>query len=209
MFEPRIIKESDAALYRMPSLEEERPARDGDEILKKAGEIQRLAYEEGFGAGEKAGFTSGEQKAAVLIESLEKIIREVSAFKESLIVEAEVQLVDLAVAIARKIIIEEIRTRPEIILTMVKEALKSLQRTGSITIKINPALYDLFMKKRPEIIDIHQDIIFDVNSNIPVSGPLIISETEEVVTDIESLLTNIIDEMKGDAPVQIDGDVEN
>jgi flagellar assembly protein FliH len=172
----------------MPSLEEENISQSRDDILQKNGDIQRQEYEEGFASGEKAGFTEGEQKASVLIDRLEKIIEEMTMFKENLVKDAEKQVVDLAVAIARK----------EIIITMVKEALKKLQKVGTITIKINPALYDLFMKKKPELIDIHQDIIFDVNSNIPLTGPLVISQTEEVVTDIDSLMSNIIEEMRID-----------
>ncbi|GBD96499.1 MAG TPA: hypothetical protein ENG83_01725 [Nitrospirae bacterium] len=204
MFDNRIMKQSDAALYRMPSLEEEMPRNQG--ILQERENIQRQAYEEGFASGEKAGFAAGEQKASVLVERLEKIINEITAFKENLIVEAEGQVVDLASAIAGKIIIEEINTKPGIIITMVKESLKKLQRLGAITIKINPALYDLFMKKKSELIDIHEDIIFDVNSNVPVTGPLVISETEEVVTDIDSLLNNIIEEMKTEHRIQNTGD---
>jgi flagellar assembly protein FliH len=192
LFDKIIIKQSDAVLYSMPSLEEEHISQSRDDILQKNGDIQRQEYEEGFASGEKAGFTEGEQKASVLIDRLEKIIEEMTMFKENLVKDAEKQVVDLAVAIAR------INTRPEIIITMVKEALKKLQKVGTITIKINPALYDLFMKKKPELIDIHQDIIFDVNSNIPLTGPLVISQTEEVVTDIDSLMSNIIEEMRID-----------
>ena len=109
----------------------------------------------------------------------------------------ETQVVDLSVAIARRIIIEEINMKPEIIVTMVKEALKRLQRVGNIRIKINPTLHDLFMKMKPELLEIHEDITFDVDSHVPVTGPLVISEIEEVVTDIDSLIDNIMDEMKG------------
>lgn len=196
MFNGKIIKQSDAALYCMPSLEDDRA---GGTRLENAGDIQRRAYEEGFAAGEKAGFTEGKQQAGLLIERLESILRDTAVFKENLIDDLKDQLVDLAVAIARKIIITEISTDPEIIVTMVKEALKRLQRIGRITIKINPALQELFTEKKSEIMDIHQDIIFDVVTNLPVTAPLVISETEEVVTDIESLLNNIVEEMKGGA----------
>ncbi|RPI33494.1 MAG: hypothetical protein EHM54_10695, partial [Nitrospiraceae bacterium] len=165
--------------------------RRREDIIKELEETQRRAYEEGFESGEKAGFPDGEQKAAVLAERLERIIEEVAVFKENLVKELEAQVVDFAVAMARKVIIDEISTNPEVIVTVVKEALKRLQRVGTITIKINPALYDLFMKKKPELIDIHKDIIFDVNPNVALTGPLVISQTEEVVTDIEALIANI------------------
>jgi len=179
----------------MPVLEVERP---GGGLRAGPEEIQRQAYEEGFASGERAGYAEGEHKALLLTERLEKIIEEITEFKESMIKTLESQVVQLSTAIARKIIIEEVNTRPEIIVTMVKEALKKLQRRGTITVRINPALHELFTKNNQGLLDMHSDLVFDVNSNIPVTGPLVISDIEEVVTDIDSLLSNIMEEMKDD-----------
>ena len=188
----RIMKGSEAVLYSMPSLEDEHVAM----TVEKVGEIQRNAYEEGFASGENAGFAAGEQKALVLTDRLEKIIEELTAFKERLIRETEAQVVDLSVAIAAKILVGEINTKPELIISMVREGLNRLQRVGPITIRINPALYDLFIAKKPELTEIHEDITFDVNPNVPVAGPLVISQTQEMVTDIEAMIVNILKEIK-------------
>ena len=191
MYKDRILDDCDASPYFMPSLEDDSLPRRKEDIKKELEDLQRRAYEEGFASGEKAGFADGEQKAAVLVERLGKIIEEVAVFKENLVKELENQVVDFAVAMARKIIIDEISAKPEVIVTVVKEALKKLQMMGTITIKINPALYDMFMKKKPELMEIHEDIIFDVNANVALTGPLVISQTEEVVTDIQALIANI------------------
>jgi flagellar biosynthesis/type III secretory pathway protein FliH len=159
-------------------------------------DIQRRAYEEGFASGERAGLEAGEQKAAVQIERLDLILEEIATFKENMVEEMEEQVVELAIAMARKIIIEEITTRPEVIVSVVREALKRLQRMGNIMIKINPTLHDLFMKKKSELIDIHKDITFDVNTNVSLTGPLVIGHTEEVVTDINALIENIMEEVR-------------
>ena len=209
MFDSRIIKSSDAVPYSMPSLEDGRIANDSNAILKNAEDIQRRAYEEGFASGEKAGFSEGEQKCSVLIERIERIISELTSFKSDFVADVEKQVVDLSVAIASRIIIEEINMRPEIIVTMVKESLKRLERVGNIRIKINPTLYDLFMKMKPELLEVHEDITFDVDSNIPVAGPLVISEIEEVVTDIDSLIENIVNEMMGKEGAKSEDGAEN
>jgi len=191
----RILKQCDAVLFNMPDLDEERCESN---LVNKAEEIQRQAYEEGFASGERSGFEAGELKAMVLVGRLEKIIEEITEVKENLLKSLEPQVVRLAIAIARKIIVEEVNTRPEVIVTMVSEALKKLQRTGTITIKLNPALHELFTGNRQQLTDIHHDIVFDVNSNVPVTGPLVISDMEEVVTDIESLLSNVVEDMKAE-----------
>ncbi|MBI5665164.1 MAG: hypothetical protein HZC49_08800 [Nitrospirae bacterium] len=215
MYKAGVANDCDVSPYCMPSLEDSRLPKKED-IIKDLEDMQRRAYEEGFASGERAGFADGEQKAAVLVERLERIIDEVAVFKEGLVKEVEKQVVDFALAMARKIIIDEISAKPEIIVSVVREALKRLQRMGTITIKINPALHDLFMKKRPELIDIHEDIIFDVNSNVSLTGPLVISQTEEVVTDIDALIANITDDVNivkarktGDSALSTDYRQEN
>ncbi len=195
MLNNRIIKGEDAALFSMPSLEDERICVDEQTLREQAEEIQRQAYEEGFISGEKAGFAQGEQKAEILISSLHQIIEEISGFKNGLVDNLESQAVDLSTTIARKIITEEVKTRPEVIVSMVKEALRRLQRSGTISVKINPVLHDMFVEKKPELMEVHSDITFDVNAHIAVAGPLVVSEIEEVVTDIDSLLDQVIEEL--------------
>lgn len=192
----KVVSHGDVALYHMPSLEEDRKIKSKHEIMQDIEDIQRKAYEEGFTTGEKAGLEAGEQKAAVLIDRLDRLLEEIAVFREDMVEKMEEQVVELAIAMARKIITEEITTRPEVIVSVVREALKRLQRMGTIMIKINPALHDLFMKKKSELIDIHKDITFDVNANVSLTGPLVISHAEEVVTDINALIENIMEDVR-------------
>ena len=193
MSNSRILQDCDAVIFNMPSLDNEMDERT---LLRKAEDIQRLAYEEGLLSGEKAGFAHGEQKALVQLERLERIVEEFEKFSDRFVDNLESQVVGLSTAIAKKIIINEVSTTPEIIITMVREALLKLQRMGTITIKINPSLHEMFKRKKPALLDIHPDIVFDINSNVPVTAPLVISEIEEVVIDIDSLLANVVEEMK-------------
>ncbi|NWF51685.1 MAG: hypothetical protein HXY47_01210 [Nitrospirae bacterium] len=152
--------------------------------------LEREAYEKGFMAGEKAGFSVGEQKAIVLIEKIGALLKEVVSLKEQILKELEPEILELALSIARKIITKELSTNPDEIVEITKEALKKLTRSGQIVIKINPSLYDIFMKNKQEILEIHQDILFDTDPT--VSHSIIISPKEEIVTDIDEQLKNLI-----------------
>lgn len=187
----RVMKNSGAVLYSMPSLDGRKGGRDAVSLE----ELQRKAYEEGFASGEKAGFAEGQQKAVMLAERLRGILEEMVAFNESIRERLESQVVELSLAIAKKIVMDEINTHPDTVLDMVRRSLKKLHRTGTITVRINPALEKLFKEHTSELVDIHRDIIFDVDANIPLAGPHISSQTEEIVTDIDSLLVNIFEEM--------------
>ncbi len=196
-----ITEAEDLALFCMPSLEDESTGTDEKTLREKAEEIERLAYEEGFATGQKAGYDEGKQEAAVLTGSLHELLESIARVKQELVENLESQAVDLSIIIARKIINEEVKTRPDVIVSMVKEALRRLQRSGTITVKINPVLHDLFMEKKAELLEVHGDITFDVSSSIAVAGPIVVSQIEEVVTDVESLLDNVINELRSGCSV--------
>jgi flagellar assembly protein FliH len=195
LYKSRVTKDRDVMPFDMPLLKMDRCPADALASSQNIENIEREAYEKGSEAGEKAGFAMGEQKAMVLIEKLENIIKELTTLGEKLIRELEPQLVELAVSIARKIILKELTINPDEIVEITKEALMRLERAGQITIKINPSLYDLFVKHKPEIQSIHPDIVFDVDPTAPLYGSVVMGPLEEVVTDVDEQLKNLIKEM--------------
>jgi flagellar assembly protein FliH len=160
-----------------------------------ADHIEREAYEKAFAAGEKAGFEMGEQKAQVLIEKVEILINDLTTLKKTIAKEVEPQCLELAVSIARKIVIKELTVKPEEIVRMVKEALLKLERTGQITIKVNPALYDFFTRHKPDIINIHPDIVIDADPSVSRYGTVVMGPVEDVVTDVDEQLKNLIKDL--------------
>ncbi|MGB9715112.1 MAG: FliH/SctL family protein [Thermodesulfovibrionales bacterium] len=195
MYKNQEMNNKDIVQFKMPLLgksprEESTLGTDELSMKQKLEVIEREAYEKGFEAGEKAGFSIGEQKVSILIEKLESMLKEIHSLKEQILKELEPEILELALSIARKILIKELKTNPEEIIEMTKEALKKLTRTGQIIIKINPSLYNLFMKHKPEIYEIHQDIVFDTDPS--VSHSTIIAPKEEIVTDIDEQLKNLI-----------------
>jgi flagellar biosynthesis/type III secretory pathway protein FliH len=171
----------------------EEPEQEVDE--KKIKEIESKAYEEGFTSGEKAGFVKGEERAKVLLDALESLIREMKTIKEQTIKKLEPQVLELAIAIAKRIVIDELTIQPDIIVKIVKESLKKLEKTGKITIKINDSYYDLFIKKKPELIEIYSNIVFEVEPSFPLTRVLVTGALEEIVVDIEEMVKNIAEEI--------------
>jgi len=173
----------------------EEPEQEVDE--KKIKEIESKAYEEGFTSGEKAGFVKGEERAQVLLDALESLIREMKTIKEQTIKKLEPQVLELAIAIAKRIVIDELTIQPDIIVKIVKESLKKLEKTGKITIKINDFYYDLFIKKKPELVEIYSNIVFEVEPSFPLTRVLVTGALEEIVVDIEEMVKNIAEQIKG------------
>ncbi|MFA5073261.1 MAG: FliH/SctL family protein [Nitrospirota bacterium] len=177
------------SLYTMPLLKNEFALGQSLDF------VEREAYEKGYASGEKAGMEMGEQKAAVTLERIENILKELTEWKDKLFQESEQQLVELAVAIARKIMLRELATKPEDIVAMTKEAIMKIERTGQITVKINPALYDLFTKLKPQLLSIHPDIVFDLDPSASLTGSVVMGSMEDVVTDLDEQIRNLIKDL--------------
>jgi len=176
-------------VFSMPKL------KSDSSIGHSADHVEREAYERGYAMGEKAGFEMGEQRAQVLLGKLESLIDELASLKQRIVKEAEPQCVELAVALARKIVVAELTAKPEQIVTMAKEGLLKLERTGQITIKVNPALFDFFSKHKPDLARIHPDIVFDADPAMTRFGTVVMGPVEDVVTDIDEQLKNLIKDM--------------
>lgn len=216
MFSKRIIKDDDLAPYCMPffecedldSVQEQKDSSDSStdsiaegnqpaiekNIQQHIEQIEKDAYERGFIAGEKAGFEIGEQKASVLLKKLEDILRELSFIKEKILKDLEPQIFDFAVSLAKRIIIEEVSLRPDIIVSIIKEALKKIEKTGTIKIRVSPSIHSIILKVKPELLSIHPDIIFDVDHSI--TAPIITGPEQEIITDIDEQIKNILEDIR-------------
>jgi flagellar assembly protein FliH len=174
------------ACFEMPTL------KDTYSIGRTADHIEREAYEKGYATGEKAGFEMGEEKAKVLIDKLEALLVEVATLRTRMVRQLEPQCVELSVSIARKILARELTAKPEEIVKMAKEGLLKLERTGLVTVKVNPLLFDFFMKHKPDLARIHPEIAFDADPSVSRFGTVVMGPVEDVVTDLDEQLRNLI-----------------
>lgn len=186
---------SNAALSNAVNLFEMPKLKNDFAVGQSVDHVERAAYERGYATGEKAGFEMGEQKAQVLLDKIEALLRELTNLKKTIVNKAELQCVELATSISRKILAKELTVKPDEIVKMAKEGLLKLERTGQITIKVNPALYDFFVKHKPELVRIHPDIVFDADPSISRFGTVVMGPVEDVVTDLDEQLKNLIKDM--------------
>ncbi|MBI5563047.1 MAG: hypothetical protein HY894_09405 [Deltaproteobacteria bacterium] len=115
------------------------------------GGVERAAYEEGFKAGEAAGFAIGAQKAAIASAAIAKVLGEVAGLRDSLYLAAEAEMTGLALAIARKVIQREIETSPEAVMGAVRAAVDAITAGREITMKVNPKDLETVRRHSPEI----------------------------------------------------------
>lgn len=168
---------------------------DSLRAVQRLEDIERDAYERGFNQGKRAGLEMAEKEAGLIISRLEDLIAQFIAFREEMERNIKPWILELSVSIARKIIMKEIETDSEIVLRLTEEAIKKIERQGQLKIKINPLLKDLLEKASPGLLRLHQDIVIDIDPSMPPYGSEIVSETQEIITDIDEQIKTLISDL--------------
>jgi flagellar assembly protein FliH len=134
----------------------ERDAQKSAEEIKSAAEteVQKLkdeanaalasekkaARDEGFDAGHDEGYEGGKAEVERLIGRTRKILEETQNRRFEMLDEAEQQIVDLALLIARRVVKVSLNgDRAEAVRNNIMEALAKVRSKGNVTIKVNLA----------------------------------------------------------------------
>lgn len=160
--------------------------------------FEKEAYQRGFEAGknqrQEQAVLEMEQETESLMKLLESTIQELRKEKESFYQENEFYIVKLAIEIAKRIIQTELSQNPEILLYVVREALKRISDKGRIVIQTHPDDLALlhnnhdFMKKHLIVFE-HVDFI--ATEKVRRGGCLIESESGIVDAQLDVQLEKI------------------
>lgn len=194
----KLVKDFQANPYAMPDLKDLSSSGQAKSRASKASPetIEREAFEKGFASGEKAGLEMGKQKAELIIDRLKNVLRDCNTLKEKMLSEFEPQVILLAIAMARKILKEQISDRPEIHREMIEAAIQKISKNSSISIRLNRPLYELLINEKEKLQTIFPDILFELDNQIPEGGAIVRSQSEEVQTDLDYQLSIIIEELR-------------
>jgi flagellar assembly protein FliH len=203
---PALGKNSDLerkkeAVSESRTVDVKKGSEEKKEIEKKTELIERQAYEEGFCRGEKDGFNKVETKLAPVLKNFKQALCELEKLKKELCRKAEEETVELALAIAKKIVGHEVATNKEIISHVVKEALKKAEDQEKIRIRVNPT--DMEMIRDPEFkhsemfTHIH-NITFEEDDSISAGGCVIETDFGNIDARIENQLNTVEETFKSE-----------
>jgi len=105
---------------------------------KQIEEERKASYEKGLQEGEEKGRKAGEEQIKDSLDTLKKVLDEISNKKSQILIDAEKTIVGLAFNIASEIVKKEINEDDEIIVNIVKDALKYAAEEGKLIIRLNP-----------------------------------------------------------------------
>lgn len=103
--------------------------------------IERDAFLKGYQQGERAGLEAAAVRGEEMLVRLSQSVADVQTLRTDLLRRTERQVVELAVAIARKVIHRELSIDPALMLTMARVALDRLADTTGATVRLHPHDY--------------------------------------------------------------------
>ena len=168
-------------------------------IGSKVEAIERDAYEKGFNAGEKAGFEFGRRKAEVLFSGVEGVLNELSTFKESLFSKCEREMVELTLAVARKVIQRETVIKEDGVLECLRGALKAVVAGGQIAVRVNPKDLEIVNANRTGLARFcgsAKGMSVESDETISKGGCAISTNFGEIDATIDTILLEVEEKLK-------------
>ncbi|MBP2653121.1 MAG: Flagellar assembly protein FliH/Type secretion system HrpE [Firmicutes bacterium] len=111
----------------------------------------RQGYDEGLAQGHEAGLSQMTEAIDDAIQRAQLIIEAAENEAKRNLVQAERQIVEIAITIAGKILFREIDENPMVLLPIVKAALDKVCDQEKITVRVNPEEYSLVLEAKPEL----------------------------------------------------------
>ena len=104
-------------------------------------ELEREAFTKGYAQGERAGAEASARRGEATLRRLAQTIEELAGLRAELLQKTERQVVELALAIAGRVLRRELSVDRELLIAMARVALERLGENTSATIRLNPDDY--------------------------------------------------------------------
>lgn len=100
--------------------------------------LEREAFAKGYEQGERAGLQAGGARAEAMMHRLAQTLEELANLRREMIRQTERQMVQLALAIARRVVRREVALDGDLTLSMARLALDRLGDSTSVTVRLHP-----------------------------------------------------------------------
>ncbi len=166
-----------------------------EQILIDQEKKMKDAFERGHADGYRKGIEKREKELATSAETLKKLVLEVENIRRSILERGEARVVGLVVAVAAKVIRQEISMDRDIILNVLREAVKNVLDRDRIKVRLNPKDHERLSKLAPGLISGFEgirSITLEAVESISPGGGIIETAFGEVDATIEQQLEEIL-----------------
>lgn len=144
---------------------------------------EQESYARGVSEGIQKGIEIQKNENLKPLESLRNLMVELVEAKRAIIDGAEEQILQLSLAVAEKVIHLEVTTNREVILGVLKEAIRNIVDRENMKIHIHPDDFRYIMEINPDFIksfDGMKNVVFEEDRSVGQGGALIETQFGEV-----------------------------
>ena len=166
-------------------------------------ELKKIAYAEGFTKGEEAGTEFERKRLRNIFDTFGTAFTELGKLRETLNFNAERGAVELALAIAEKVISHEVSVNKEILLGVLKRALEKVIDPEKIKIRINKSDLQFINESGYQLsgfTDNPKDVVIEGDDTISRGGCVIETGFGSIDARIESQLQAVGDLLRSEMP---------
>ncbi len=165
---------------------------------ERLSDIERMAYEQGFHTGEKAGMKAGlesvRKESDSLIKTASCLIEKLEGLRQEITERSRKEILKLSLAIARKVVHAEITVNEEVIVSILKAAVKKLAVKDSVKVRLNPRDAEYISARKPELLaamDGVKELAIEEDPLVPQGGCIVEAGLAEVDARLEQQLEEI------------------
>jgi len=148
-------------------------------------EIRRQAFQEGLGEGERAGSERTAAEYSKKLDELGAVLTQLESYKRNLRSDAEREVVDLAFAVAKRILRREVTVDPTTAVAMVRTCIEEFSEAEATKIVVNPADFELVSQH------VGQEIAVSADPGIARGGAILETAQGKLDAQIDSQLSEI------------------
>lgn len=139
-FDWGVMGEADAPVVPVDALPVVAPAPPDDtaDEGQRVAEIERDAFAKGYAEGERCGAEAAATRTDAVLGRLAHTLEELGTLREQMICKTEREVVQLALAIAARILHREVAVDRELLVALARVALDRLGERSSATVRLNP-----------------------------------------------------------------------
>jgi len=178
--------------HRENSAEIEKIRKQAKERIKIA---EKEAYDRGCSEGRRDGIDQKNRELSLSSQSVAKLIRELEDLKKQILEDSEKEILDLAFLIAGKVIHKEVSTGREVILSVLRDAMRNMQESEGVRIRLHPGDYRHIIEVKPDFLERYGDISIEKDEGIGQGGAMIETNSGSVDARLDKQLNKIMESL--------------
>lgn len=166
-----------------------------NELEEKIRQARQESYDKGFAEGVNKGITVQKEETQSAIGAVTELMAELTKLRQGIIEKTEQQIVQLAFAIAAKVIHQEVKQDATVVASVLREAVRSVTDRDGMKVRLNPHDFRYIMEIKEDFLkemDGVKNIIFAEDPGIKAGGLMV----ETIFGEVDARLEQQFNEIK-------------